>query len=145
MYLLNRGGPAPRSFIRFSRRINLRSEHAFRSFASLYREKSAFARCQGFILHEKGPYLDHASEITLKHFLYKSIKCYKKTCTKLMHYKFDKAYSFIKLCQSIVSIKLYRHTVPTGKSRDVLHLQLKVSWSVVHYYFPAEGLRNVHV
>ena len=40
------------------------------------------------------PYHNHSYEAN--RFL-QSIKLYEKTCTKLMHQKFDKAYSFIKL------------------------------------------------
>ena len=54
-------------------------------FATLNREESAFARCQGFTLHRFVPYRNHAY---MKPIIFlQSIKFYEKTCTKLMHQK----------------------------------------------------------
>ena len=59
----------------------LRSEHAFRSFAMLNREESAFARCRGFTLHRFVPYRNHAYEANCFPTINKILQ---KTCTKLM-------------------------------------------------------------
>ena len=53
--LISFTGP-PIDTLRMKPPPRLHSEHTFCSFPSLYREKSAFARCRGFIPTEKAQY-----------------------------------------------------------------------------------------
>ena len=111
---------APHLHIRVNAHPHLRSELAFCSFCYAQSRRVGFRSMPGVHPHRFVPYHNHAY---ISQRILMINKVVKKTCTKLMHYKFDKAYSFIKLSRSIVFIKLYRHMVPTGKSSNVLHTQ----------------------